>query len=100
MADVLVPAADAAALAQRLLGAHGVPDVDATTISGCLVRADLRGVYSHGVVRLPGYLERVRLGLIDPAVRLTPNRVAHAAAELDGQNGFGFVIATRAMDEA
>lgn len=100
MAQIVVSAADATALAYRLLRANGVPDGDATTIAECLVRADLRGVDSHGLTRLPGYLERVRRGLVEPRVDLVPVRVAHAAAELDGHNGFGFVIATRAMAEA
>lgn len=88
------------AFARALLAAHGVPPGDAAVIAGCLVRADLRGVDTHGLVRLPGYLDRVRRGLIDPAPTLAPQRITAAAASLDGRNGFGFVIGTRAMEEA
>jgi LDH2 family malate/lactate/ureidoglycolate dehydrogenase len=69
-------------------------------VAACLVRADLRGVGTHGLLRLPGYLERLRRGLVNPRPRLSPKRIAPAAAALDGQNGFGFVIGTRAMTEA
>jgi LDH2 family malate/lactate/ureidoglycolate dehydrogenase len=100
MSAVLVPADRAGAFAVRLLEAHGVPSADAEVVARCLVRADLRGVDSHGVIRLPGYLHRLRLGLINPAPSLEPRRVTPAAASLDGENGFGFVIATRAMAEA
>jgi LDH2 family malate/lactate/ureidoglycolate dehydrogenase len=88
------------AFARSLLQAHGVPADDAATIAGCLVSADLRGVDTHGLCRLPIYLERVRKGLINPAPKLEPKRVTPVAAALDGQNGFGFVIGTRAMAEA
>ncbi len=91
---------EAEAFAKALLVAHGVPKKDAATVAACLVRADLRGVETHGLTRLPGYLDRVRRGLINPRPKLFPKRVAPAAAALDGQNGFGFVIGTRAMTEA
>jgi LDH2 family malate/lactate/ureidoglycolate dehydrogenase len=88
------------AFARRLLAAHGVPERDAATVAHCLVSADLRGVDTHGLTRLPGYLDRVRHGLINPKPELAPKRVTPAAATLDGQNGFGFVVGTRAMAEA
>ncbi|HEX9193179.1 MAG TPA: Ldh family oxidoreductase [Burkholderiales bacterium] len=97
---VFVEHDEADAFARALLAAHGVPKKDAATVAACLVRADLRGVDTHGLTRLPGYLDRVRRGLINPKPRLLPKRVATTAAALDGQNGFGFVIGTRAMAEA
>jgi LDH2 family malate/lactate/ureidoglycolate dehydrogenase len=100
-ADRVYVAAEAAdAFVRMLLAAHGVPDKDAATIAGCLVSADLRGVDTHGICRLPGYLDRVRRDLINARPALAPRRVTPVAAELDGQNGFGFVIGMRAMDEA
>ncbi len=66
----------------------------------CLVRADLRGVETHGVMRLPGYLDRVRRKLINARPDIRINRVTPVAAHIDGDNGFGFVVATRAMAEA
>jgi LDH2 family malate/lactate/ureidoglycolate dehydrogenase len=97
----LYASADAAdAFARALLRAYDVPEADATIIANCLVSADLRGVDTHGLVRLPGYLERVRRKLIDPRPLLEPRRVTPVAAALDGRNGFGFVVGTRAMDEA
>lgn len=97
---VFVEHDEAEAFARALLAAHRVPKKDAATVAACLVLADLRGVETHGLVRLPGYLERVRRGLVNPKPRLLPKRVAPAAAALDGQNGFGFVIGRRAMAEA
>ncbi len=88
------------AFARSLLSAHGVPDADAATIAGCLVSADLRGVDTHGLCRLPIYLDRLRKGLINPRPDLKPERVTPCAATLDGQNGFGFVVGKLAMAEA
>jgi LDH2 family malate/lactate/ureidoglycolate dehydrogenase len=90
----------AEAFVRRILAAHGVPPDDAAIVAACLVRADLRGVDTHGLARLPGYLDRLRRGLVNATPALKAERVAPVAAALDGQNGFGFVVATRAMAEA
>jgi len=97
---VYAQASAAEAFAQALLVAHGVPAADAATVAQCLVSADLRGVDTHGLCRLPGYLDRLRRGLINPRPALEPKRVAPVAAALDGRDGFGFVVGTRAMQEA
>jgi LDH2 family malate/lactate/ureidoglycolate dehydrogenase len=97
---VYASAMTADAFARSLLQAHGVPREDAATIAGCLVSADLRGIDTHGLCRLPIYLERLRKGLINPKPNLVPKRVTPVAASLDGENGFGFVVGMRAMTAA
>ncbi len=97
---LFIGADDLGRVCRDLLVAHDVPPEDAETIARCLVESDLRGVETHGVVRLPHYLHRVRLGLIKPRPDIRIERVTPVAAAVDGDNGFGFVIATRAMDEA
>ncbi len=97
---VYAAAVAADAFARSLLQAHGVPAEDAAVIAGCLVSADLRGVDTHGLCRLPIYLDRLRKGLINAKPNLAPKRVTPVAASLDGENGFGFVVGTRAMQEA
>ncbi len=88
------------AFAHRLLVAHGVPEADAAVIARCLVRADLRGVDTHGLHYLPHYLDRLRRGLINPRPELKIEQVTPMIGALDGQDGFGFVVATKAMDAA
>src|ERR1700730_5414072 len=85
----------AAAFGRGLLVAHGLPEQDAAPVARCLVRADLRGVDTHGLQTLPHYLERVRLGLINPRPNLKVERVTPMVGALDGQDGFGFVVATK-----
>jgi LDH2 family malate/lactate/ureidoglycolate dehydrogenase len=97
---VYAPAEKVHAFAVALLTRHDVPVDDARIVADCLVRADLRGVDTHGVARLPKYLERLRLGLINKQPDLKPVEVTPVAAALDGDNGFGFLVATRAMDKA
>jgi len=97
---VHVRAEAADAFVRRLLATHGVPEQDAATVAACLVSADLRGVDTHGIARLPGYLDRLRRGLINPRPQLAPQRVTPVAASLDGQDGFGFVVGMRAIEEA
>jgi LDH2 family malate/lactate/ureidoglycolate dehydrogenase len=88
------------AFVRRLLAAEGVPEDDAAVVAACLVRADLRAVDTHGLLRLPIYLERLRRGLVNARPALSPHRVTPVAAALDGHDGLGFVVATRAMAEA
>jgi LDH2 family malate/lactate/ureidoglycolate dehydrogenase len=93
-----VDAADA--FARSILVAHGLSGEDAAIVAGCLVSADLRGVDTHGLCRLPIYLDRLRRGLINPRPALAPQRVTPVAASLDGKDGFGFVVGRTAMREA
>jgi LDH2 family malate/lactate/ureidoglycolate dehydrogenase len=97
---VYASAVAADAFARSVLSANGVPDEHAAAVAHCLVHADLRGVDTHGLCRLPIYLDRLRKGLINPRPTLQPKRITPVAATLDGENGFGFVIGLRAMDEA
>src|SRR5258705_7978515 len=97
---VYVSAETADAFVRRLVLAHNVPEGDAAIIAQCLVHADLRGVDTHGICRLPGYLDRVRRGLINPRPVLKPQRVTPVAASLDGQDAFGFVVGLCAINEA
>ncbi len=80
--------------------ARGLPDADAETIAEDLVEADLRGLSSHGVARIPTYCERLRRGLVNPVPDISIERVTPAAAQVDGDNGMGFLVAHAAMDEA
>src|SRR3984957_14888176 len=95
-----VDAEAAETFGRRLLVAHDLPEEDAATVARCLVKADLRGVDTHGLQTLPHYLDRVRRGLINPRPNLKVERVTPMAGMLDGQDGFGFVVATKAMSEA
>lgn len=101
MSDTIYASADAVhGFAVRLLRAFDVPAGDAEIVARCLTRADLRGVDTHGVARLPGYCARIRSGLLNIRPNLEVRQVTPVAAAIDGQEAFGFVVSTRAMDAA
>ena len=99
-ARVIVDHAALAAAVAAIYRHYGLPPADARLVADGLVRADLRGVWSHGVARVSMYAERLRRGLIDPTPSIGLERLAPAVAHLDGGNGIGFVVATRAIDAA
>ena len=78
----------------------GCSHEDATTATTVLVAADVRGIDSHGVARLPGYIRLWEAGRINP----TPNiRIIHespSTATIDGDAGLGLVVAPYAMQVA
>lgn len=78
----------------------GMPEGLAATNARILVDADIRGIDSHGVPRLPGYIAAIRAGKIDPAATPTIAHETAATARVDGHNGFGLSNAEWAMDLA
>ncbi|GAB4185917.1 MAG: Ldh family oxidoreductase [Thalassobaculales bacterium] len=95
-----VAAGALAGFGAALLRAAGLEAADAQTVAEDLVAADLRGIASHGVSRLPMYLGRLRKGLVKPRPEIAVTRVAGAVALVDGDDGMGFLAGHRAMDEA
>jgi LDH2 family malate/lactate/ureidoglycolate dehydrogenase len=79
---------------------RGVPAEHARTSAECLVQADLRGVETHGIARLPVYLQRLERGMVVPNPPLDIEQTTPAAARLDGGNGLGFVVGRKAMSHA
>jgi LDH2 family malate/lactate/ureidoglycolate dehydrogenase len=82
------------------LQALEVPPLDAEEVSECLVAADLRGVDSHGVVRLPIYAGRILQGAVNPRPITRVVQQRGNSALVDGDNGLGPVVGARAMEKA
>lgn len=77
-----------------------VPPEDAAEVAGCLIKTELRGVDSHGMVRLPVYSRRIQAGVVKPAPRIEVRPSGRAAALIDGDNGLGPVVGSKAMATA
>jgi L-2-hydroxycarboxylate dehydrogenase (NAD+) len=101
---VRVPAAQLAAFISRAFIAASLPEPDAERLAGLMVEADLRGSDTHGVIRLPLYVRRIRAGGVNakPNIRVISDRPA--AALIDGDNGMGHLVmcaaAALAIDKA
>ena len=89
-----------AAFSATMLRAVGVPGKDAELVADSLVQADLWGHGSHGVMRLPWYVERIRSGAMAPVTEPEWVSDAGAVAVLDGRDGVGQVLAASAAREA
>jgi LDH2 family malate/lactate/ureidoglycolate dehydrogenase len=84
----------------RFFRALNVPEIDARIAADVLVSADLRGVNTHGVIRLHSYYgDRLLKGLIDPVSPVKTLKESPATLALDGGNGLGQVVAYRAMSD-
>lgn len=72
----------------------------ADIVADTLVDANLRGIDTHGVVRLDPYIERLEAGGLNPAPDPTVSHRGASAAVVNGDAGPGQVATLRAMDEA
>lgn len=89
-----------AAFAEAVFLKMGCTDTDAALATKVLLSADLRGIDSHGIARLVGYVRLWEIGRINA----TPNiKVVHetpSTAVIDGDRGLGLIVAPRAMEIA
>jgi uncharacterized oxidoreductase len=76
----------------------GCDDAEAEGIAFNLVAANLTGHDSHGVIRVPGYVENIRTGatMVGQSVTVLAESATHAV--LDGNFGFGQTIGPQAVD--
>jgi LDH2 family malate/lactate/ureidoglycolate dehydrogenase len=88
---------------QRCFEKLGVPPVDAQIAADVLVAADLRGVDTHGVIRInptSWYVKWLRDGEMNPNPRVSLVSERPSAALIDGDRGMGMIIGHRAMELA
>jgi LDH2 family malate/lactate/ureidoglycolate dehydrogenase len=92
--------ADAQVFATKVLEGNGMAPEHAATVADCLVAADLRGVDTHGINRLPSYMTRARKGLTDPRSQPVVTEITPVVAQVDGKNAFGAVPSKMGMAKA
>ncbi|MBI1801649.1 MAG: Ldh family oxidoreductase [Chloroflexi bacterium] len=85
---------------ERIFVAAGVAPAIARRVMQGLVRANTYGIHSHGVVRLADYVNHVKSGRIKVDALPVVVKENAVTALLDGQWGFGQVVAERAMQLA
>ncbi len=97
-AAVTVAAEDLRPWVGALLEGAGLEPEPAATVAGLLVETSLRGTDSHGIARVPVYVERLRAGVINARPRPSVARRDGAVAVVDGDHGPGQVAGLLATD--
>jgi LDH2 family malate/lactate/ureidoglycolate dehydrogenase len=87
-------------LAAALFTADGVPDADSDWIAETLVAADLWGHPSHGTMRAPWYLARLRSGAMQRVTAVAWLVDAGAVGLMDAADGIGQVATAAGMRSA
>lgn len=84
----------------RIFELLGAPGEDAAIVADHLVEADLRGVHSHGVIRVPRYVEEIGKGQLNvrPNIRIVSDHGGQVV--MDADNAFGHLAALRANEVA
>ena len=85
---------------QELFIAAGMSSADARELAESLVAADQRGIHSHGAMRVPEYVEKLRVGGVNPRGRPHIVSSVGGAIVVDGDNAMGQIAAAFAMRAA
>lgn len=77
---------------------NGIPETDAKTIAEVLVLTDMRGIHSHGVVRLARYFDCIRAGGIKPAAEIEILKESPSSLMVSAAGGLGIPASRKTMD--
>ena len=78
----------------KVLQKVGLNNLNSKTVAELIVRADVRGVWSHGIVRLPVYIKRIekKSAKINPSIKF--KKITNNIFHLSGDNGLGYIAAS------
>src|SRR5262245_204093 len=91
----IIPVEKLGRFATALLQAGGVTATEAQCVAKSLVTANLMGHDSHGVMRIPYYLDGVAKGEVHAGAQLSIIKEAPSLLQADGNWGFGQTQARR-----
>jgi LDH2 family malate/lactate/ureidoglycolate dehydrogenase len=94
------PQAELHRVVQAIFERCGMAAADAGVLADQLVMADVRGIHSHGVMRVPLYVRLLTGGGVDPRGRPRVVKDATAALVIDGGNNMGQIAGAFAMGTA
>src|SRR4030088_960663 len=84
-------------IGRALFEAAGTPAEEAALVIRHVVNANLAGHDSHGVIQIPTYIERIKVGHIVPGAPWKIVQESPTTTVVDGHWGFGYVVNERAM---
>ncbi|MBR2568925.1 MAG: ureidoglycolate dehydrogenase, partial [Paenibacillus sp.] len=87
-------------LIRTKLSLAGLSPSHADVVADVLIHADVRGVHSHGAMRVEYYAERIAKGGTNVNPQFTFEKTGPCSAVFDGDNGAGHVAAKQAMEHA
>lgn len=88
------------AYTEDVFRAIGCSDEHAQMAADVLLLADLRGIDSHGVARLSGYVRLWEAGRVNAKPKMKIVRETPSTATLDGDGGLGLITAQKGMEIA
>lgn len=100
MQEIIVDGVKLHDFARELCEKAGLPPDDADLMAKLQVQTDLRGVHSHGTRALPGYLNQVLEGNLNPKPELQIVTEGPSYVVINGDNGMGHLASTLAMETA
>src|SRR3981189_1000982 len=92
-----IPAERLEGIGRPLFIAAGTPEPEAALVMRHIVGANLVGRDSHGVIQIPTYIERIKVGHIVPGAPWVIVKESPTTTVVDGHWGFGYVVNERAM---
>jgi L-2-hydroxycarboxylate dehydrogenase (NAD+) len=95
-----IPIAVVQQFAVEALAAAGLPQAEAGQVAGLILEADLTGVDTHGILRLPQYIGYITGGTINPKPKMKVIERGPATALIDGDNGMGHLVMSFAAKTA
>jgi LDH2 family malate/lactate/ureidoglycolate dehydrogenase len=90
----------ARAFIAEVFRAQGLPAADSARVAELMTEADLTGADAHGIFRLPHYIRRLEAGGVNPKPDITVKQTAPATALVEGDNGMGHLVMSRAAETA
>jgi uncharacterized oxidoreductase len=84
-------------IGKSLLQAAGASADEADAVARGCVNANLAGHDSHGIIMVPNYIERIKVGHITPGAKWTIVQESSTTTVIDGHWGFGYVVTREAM---
>ncbi|HYG20913.1 MAG TPA: Ldh family oxidoreductase [Ohtaekwangia sp.] len=100
MADIIYPYPTLKSFAFDVFKKMGCPIPQAALATEVLLSADLRGIDSHGIARLSGYVRLWEAARVNATPELRTVHESPSTAVVDGDRGLGLVVAPHAMNLA
>lgn len=93
-----LPVAKLSEIVRTIFKKEGLSEEDAAIMADNLLDANCRGMDSHGVLRVENYVKRIHTGGSVPNAEVKLIRETPVSAVLDGGDGLGAVVSTKAAD--